>query len=60
MVQLSGESEPAVLFMDSHAFEPGNVVGLETGMRTAYSSSVHSCDDESGVLVGEPVVPDRG
>lgn len=46
------------MFMDSHAFEPGNIVGLEAGVGTGYSFSVHGCDDESCVLVGEPVVPD--
>ena len=58
LVQLSSDAETAVLFVDSYAFEPCNVWGLEASMGSAHGSSIYSCDYESRVLVGEPVVPD--
>ena len=58
MIQLSSDSETAVLFMDSHTFEPCNVCGLEASMGNADRPSVYGCNYESRFLVGEPVVPD--
>src|SRR5437879_8285716 len=58
LVQLSSDSETAVLFVDSDAFEPCNVWGLEASVGNAYRLSVWCCNYESRVLVGEPVVPD--
>ena len=58
MVQLSRDSEPAILFMDPHTVEPADVVVLEASVGTTYGPSVHGCDDKSGFLVGEPIVPD--
>lgn len=48
------------MLVDSHAFEPSDVGGLEAGMGDAYRSSLDNRDDESAVLVGEPFVPDPG
>ncbi len=58
LVQLSSDAETAVLFVDSDAFEPCNVWGLEASVGNANRPSVYGCDYESRVLVGEPVVPD--
>src|SRR3989442_1301930 len=56
LVQLSSDSETAVLFVDSDAFEPCNVWGLEASVGNAYRLSIYGCNKESRVLVGEPVV----
>jgi len=58
LVQLSSDSETAILFVDSDAFEPCNVWGLEASVGNANRPSVYGCNYEPRVLVGEPVVPD--
>ena len=58
LVQCSSDAETAVLFVDSDAFEPCNVWGLEASVGNANRPSVYGCNYESRVLVGEPVVPD--
>ncbi len=58
LVQLSSDSETAVLLVNSDAFEPCNVWGLEASMGNADRPSVYGCNYESRFLIGEPVVPD--
>src|SRR5207253_10603538 len=44
LVQLSSDSETAVLFVDSDAFEPCNVWGLEASVGNAYCLSIYGCN----------------